>query len=422
MDYPTYANMRKLIHTPDEAYRQQFQALLNERWYNSTQTSHPVYQQDAIGSDSYTAVDISMDTAIDIGTGFKKGDDFKVFSYRDITVEVPLGIMYKTEHDYWICINTSDLASSVNSYEVRRCNNILKWIDPQTGYLHQQWCNIDYELSSPQPQKDKDVVVANGHIFVTVQGNEETWKIRKNQRFIFSGQPYKVAGIQSLLYNYGQELIDSDENTLYATLLYIDLYLDPIEPSDDLVNNIANATEYVYEIDLQPDVFAQTTGFVGQMAASVSLNGEAVERELVWSGNDYVTVLSDGSYELIGEIGDRAEITVSVNGNPNLSATCTINIVDAIEDKYDIVITPMFDEVVQNVPQEFSVYLYKNGEEQDDAIIVTASGAKPKCYTLTQSEHTFTLSVRDVSDDVLSLTFSAGDTTKTIDVLLKPFF
>ena len=126
MNLPMYENMRKLIQTPHDAYINQLQALVNDRWENSTQTSSIIYQQSAIGSDVYNQVDISVDTAIDIGTGFKKGDDFKVFSHKDISAVVPLGLLYRTDNDYWICINTNEFESPTNSIEVRRCNNIMK--------------------------------------------------------------------------------------------------------------------------------------------------------------------------------------------------------------------------------------------------------------------------------------------------------
>ena len=114
-----------------------------------------------------------------------------------------------------MCINTNGFESPTNSVEVRRCNNIMKWVDTTNGNVNEEWCAIDYELSSPQPLKDKDIVVANGHIFVIVQGNERTRSIRKNQRFIFNGQPYKLVGYQTLLNN--------NDLTTHSTLLYIDM-------------------------------------------------------------------------------------------------------------------------------------------------------------------------------------------------------
>lgn len=409
-----YESMRSLSTTPHNHYINQLQALINNRWENSTQTSYAIYQQSEIGSDTYTLTDVSVDTAIDIGTGFKKGDDFKVFSHKDISLDVPLGIMYKTDRDYWICVNTNEFESPTNSIEVRRCNNIMKWVDPSNGFVNQQWCAIDYELSTPQPSKDKDIIVANGHIFVIVQGNELTRAIRKNQRFIFNGQPYKISAYQTML--------NDDANTEHSTLLYIDMYLDTIQPSDDLVNNIANATDYIYTVEIQPDFSQQVSGFTGQVSATVEFNGEVVDKDIVWSGNEYVTIDDNGDYELTGGVGDVAIITATLSGNQNVFATCEIEIVDNVVDIYDVVIEPSFDEVRQKQPMTFTAYLYQNGVRQDDEVTWGYSGLTTDYFALSQDGHTFTLSVLKLTNDPLTLTFSAGVATKTIDVMLKPLF
>ena len=430
MDFPMYDNARKLVKKPHDAYLSHLQALINERWENSTQTIFSVYQQADIGSDEWIEQPISIDTAIDIGTGFKKGDDFKVFSHKNISADMKLGIMFRTEEDYWICTNTNGYASPTNSCEVRRCNNVMKWVDPETGFVNQQWCAIDYELSSPRPSKDKDVVVADGHIFVLVQGNDLTRSIPKNQRFIFNGLAFKVSAYQTLL--------NKDDVTFHSNLLYIDMYADPIQPSDDIVNGIANATDYQYDIELQPDVTEQIDGFHGQMVATVTCNGEVVDRDIVWAGNNFVTVNDDGSYILNGTIppsndgeGDEGDdepvekiavITATLKGNPNVTASCSIKIVDEIEDTVDIIIDPLFSEVRQSLPQSFSVYLYKNGVQQDDAVTCTTNGLTNKYFTLTQDGHDFVLTVKDISPTPLTLMFTADEYSETIDVLLKPFF
>ena len=414
MNLPMYDNMRTFVKTPKDYYLDNLQALINDRWENSTQTYNTIYQQKAIGSTEYEQVHISVDTAIDIGTGFKKGDDFKVFSHKNISHEVPLGLYFHTDNDYWICINTNGYASPTNSVEVRRCNNIMKWVDPDNGYVHQEWCAIDYELSSPRPQQDKDVIVANGHVFVIVQGNDVTRKIRKNQRFIFNGQPYKIGAFQTML--------DQNATTYFSTLLYIDMYLDTIQPNDDLVNNVANASEYVYTLTLQPDVTEQVTNFSGQMSASVMLNNEPVDRTIEWSGNDNVNITSDGTYTLTGEAGTSAVITACIAGNPNSAVSYTIDIVESIDDDFDVVIEPMFGEVHKGIPQTFMVYLYNNGERLSDEITWEYSGLTQDYFSLSQDGHEFTLSVLKFTTTPLTLTFSSGDTHKSINVILKPLF
>ena len=414
MDLPMYENMRNLVQAPKDYYLNQLQALINDRWENSTQTYNVINQQKAIGSAEYEQVNISVDTAIDIGTGFKKGDDFKVFSHKNISHEVPLGLYFYSDNDYWICINTNGFASPTNSIEVRRCNNIMKWVNPSNGYINQEWCAIDYELSSPQPSKDKDIVVASGHIFVIVQGNERTLTIKKNQRFIFNGQPYKVAAFQTML--------NQNDTTYYSTLLYIDMYLDTTQPSDDLVNNVANANDYIYNITLQPDVESQVSGFNGVMSATVTLNGDVVNVPIEWNGNNFVTIDDEGNYTLNGNNGDAAVISANIVGNPNSVVSYTINIVDSIEDDFDVVIEPSFDEVRQGLSQTFTAYLYNNGERLSDEITWGYSGLTQDYFSLSQDGHEFTLSVLKLTQEPLTLTFDGGVATKTINVMLRPLF
>jgi hypothetical protein len=368
-----------------------------------------------IGSKVYESIEISVDTAVDIGTGFKKGDDFKVFSFRDITLEVPIGTMFKTDMDYWLCVNSNGYASPTNSCEVRRCNNIMKWIDPNTGVVNEQYCVIDYELSSPRPRHDKDINVADGHIFAIVQGSDLTRSIEKNQRFIFNGQPYKFSAEQSLL--------NTNDDTK-DTLLYMDMYLDMIQPDDDLVNGIANATDYVYTIDVQADVSSQVDGYTGQLSANVYLNGDVVNRDIVWSCNKYADITDDGEYTLSKKDGNIAVFTATLKGNDNVSASCSVEIVESMEGVSDkvLIINPLYSEVRQKQPITFDVYLYNNGVRQDDAITWSFSGVNSNYFTMVQDGHTFTLSVKNLSANPLELTFSAQDISKSIDIMLKPFF
>ena len=414
MDFPMYESMRTLIDMPYNHYVEQMQALINNRWDNSTQNTFEVWQEEPFASGQYNLVDVSIDTGVDIGTGYKKGEDFKIFSHRDISHEVQLGTMFKTEKDYWICINTNAYASAINSCEVRRCNNILKWINPENGYVYQQWCVIEYELSKPQPSKDKDVVVANGHISVIVQGNDLTRAIRKNQRFIFNGQPYKLASFQTLL--------DDHANQTVTNLIYMDMYLDLEKPSDDLYNMVADAKDYVYSIDLHPDFTEQVSGFVGKMDATVYLNDGIVQRDVEWSGSDNVTVDENGNYTLIGNVGDVAYITATLLGNPSVSDTQSITIVESTNDNYEIVIDPIISEVRLQQPQVFSVYLYNNGVQQDDVVTVSVSGLDNSYYTLIQTGNTFVLSALKVSSIPLVLTFTSNGISQDMSILLRSFF
>lgn len=412
MDLPFYSSRPK--QSPNDVYLEQLQALIDDRWENSTQTKYDVLVQDEIGADSFSPVEISIDAQIEGGTGFKLGDDYKIFSYRKIDTEVPNGLMYQYANNYWIATNTNKLASNISSVSVRRCNNELRWINTENGFINKIPCIIDYELASPQPSKDKDIVVASGHIVVTVQGNDLTRTIPLNQRFIFKGQAFKVSA--------NQDMLIDDIDYEHATMIRIDMYKDTLQADDDLKNQVADVLAINYSVDISNPIAEQTKGFKGKLYANAFLNDDAVNRDITWSGNDNCIVDSDGGFELTGEVGSTAIIKATLSGNPNVFAECSINIVDTIEDVYEVVMTPEFTELRQNVPMEFSVNLYKNGVMQKDDVSVLVSGVDSSFYTLVQDGNNFVLTSKKVSKNRLLLVFSANDITKEMAVQLKSFY
>lgn len=407
LDLPHYVP----LSPPSERYIERMQAQVNKLWANSTQNHFDVLEQNSLGSDDYTEVLISVDMSIDIGTGLKKSDDFKVFSYKDISKITPLGLMYQYDNSYWVAVNTRETASPINSIEVRRCNNWLRWISSQTGTINIVPCIIDYELSSPSPQRDKDIIVANGHILIVFQGNNLTRSIQKNQRFIFSGQPFKVAAINNL---HGD----------ISSLLYIDAYLDTESESDDLINNIANAGEYEYEISILPTVNSQISGFEGQVTAEVLCNGAQIDTPILWSGNDCVEVDQDGHFILTGSNGQVAELKATLRGNSFVYDTIQIEIVETVADSYELIVTPPLTQIRQEEVKNFSVALYKNGEEILSNISYTVSGAAANCYELSQNGNDFILTGKKLSTVPLVITFTDVPTgmSKAVLIQLKSYF
>ena len=152
---------------------------------------------------------------IDMGTSYKQDDDFKLFAFRDLQHTVAKGLMYKYDNDFWITINTSELGTVTKDIHVRRCNNVMRWVDRTNGFINEIPCAIEYVLESPKEQKDKDVKVANGHISVICQGNEVTRNIPKNTRFIFNKEAYRFLAYQKML---NEDTFDDST----ADLLYLD--------------------------------------------------------------------------------------------------------------------------------------------------------------------------------------------------------
>lgn len=397
--------------TPNETYNNLFQAAINDQWDNTTQRKKAL-EQNNIGSKEYTPIDVRVDYSIDMGTGFKQSDDFKVFAFRDLQHKTTKGLMYKYHDNDWITVNTSEIGSVSNDIVVRRCNNTMRWIDRSNGYINELPCVIEYVLKSPQQLKDKDVVVANGHATIICQGNELTRNLEKNTRFIFNGEPYKFLAYQHHL---GDDGIESN-------LLYLELYLDMIEPDDDTENNLANAKSYNYGINIETTVTEQLNGYNGQVYGSVSLNGETASNNIIYKGNNFVQIDNSGAFTLIGENGDTAKITAWIEGNEQISTYIEIQIVDSLATYKDILISPIYTDVRIGDSVSFNVNLYIDGVLTEEDVIVTTSGAETDCYLLEQDKTHFTLSCIKFSPVPLKLSFTSSDIVKDIEIKLKSLF
>lgn len=408
--YQNYSN--NIARTPNQSYREDVQAFNDSQWDNTTQ-EYIVLEQRTIGSSNYDPIDVQVDNAIDMGTGLKKDDDYKVFNFQEISHDVEYGLLYQYAKCTWITTNKSEIGSVFQSITVRKCNNVAKWIDPTNGAILEEPCVIDYDIGASRPRQDKDIITADNSMVLVIQGNDRTQKLKQNQRFIFNGRCFKLSGFNVSLQN---DILLSD-----TTLYYYDLYLDMEQPSDDIQNNIANRFEYQYSINIIQDITEQVNGFVGQLDVDIMLNGEVVSRNVTWVGNEFVTVVN-GKYTLHGSAGNVATIKAYIEGNQNVYDEINITIVDTIKDSYDIVINPLSTEIRQNQILVFDADLYKNGVKQTDVVTALPSGVDTNCYTLTNVGNKFTLICKRFSSKPLQILFTSGIHTKTVTIKLKSAF
>lgn len=414
MSLERYKNLLKLReNTPKDEYTAFIQAMINDRWDNSTQNSELIYRQEKIGSDIYNLANISVDMAIDMGTGLKKSDDFKFFSSKDLSEKNILGLMFIWKENTWLTTNIRNYANPYNQFEVRRCNNVLKWIDKTNGKVNSIPCCVEYEFASPQQLKDKDVITANGHIVVIVQGNKDTLNFEKNQRFILNGQPFKMTAINNILQN--------DVVTDKTTLLYYDFYLDMVEPSDDLKNNVANSFEYNYSININSNIKELPKGAMGQLIANVKLNGENVDRDIIWlSDNDNATIDENGNYHISDSASGKAIFKAYIKGNEDIFDVIQINIVENLQDNYSIIVNPEISELKQYETKDFKVQIFNNNNLIDD--IVDVEFSDNNFCSLNRNGNNFTIKGLMPTNKPLTISFKYKEVVKEMLVTIKSFF
>lgn len=240
---------------------------------------------------------------------------------------------------------------------MRRCNNVMRIVDPENGSIFTIPCVIDYDMTSPSQQVSSYVITPNNHATVMVQGNSDTLRLFKlNTRYIFGGRPFKLLAYQNTLID------DSIAPT--PTLLYLDLYLDELHAEDDIANQLADNSAYVYTIEIDSMNMELINGATGSLTASVSLNGEEVNREIVWSSSDLniVFIDSNGNYQVVGANGQSCMITAMLQGNTNVTSSIQINVVESEVLQAKVILEPIFDNIRQYESIDFKVQASYGGK------------------------------------------------------------
>lgn len=417
LDFFENAIDSNLIPDPDNLYRDLNQAFIDEQWDNTT-AKYNVFQQNLNCQGEfvkdYTKIEVWMNYVVGQGTSMRNGRDFVQLTFRDINHPTVRGLYYHFEDNYWITTFDDEHDGLVKTVVVRRCNNKLKIVDPDNGSVFSIPCAIDYDMSSPSTQVSRYIITPNNHATVIVQGNKDTIRLFKtNTRYILGGRPFKLTAYQNALFD--------DETSKMATLLYLDMYLDEIHDKDDLIMGIADNGDYNYQIKINSQNITAEKDTFGNLTADVMLNGEEVDRPIIWgtSNPDAVMIDENGKYTVIGESGQSADIIAMLSGNSNVKDTITITIgTQSVEPK--IYLEPAFDKIREYQTIEFDVKVSINGQEiEPDTVSISLDENGSEYLSISQTTtgwkmfcHKRSSVLLTMSVNIISLSYNINQTAQ----------
>lgn len=387
------------LQTPNDYFRDLQQAAI-DNLFDCTSAKYTIQEQDAIGSSTYHNVDVWLDYIVGTtSSGVKNGNDFTQLMFRDIDHFTVQGLYYIFDDNYHISYFYNRYDGLEKALAVRRCNNVMRIVDPENGSVFSIPCVIDYDMTSPSQQVSSYILTPNNHATVMVQGNSDTLRLFKlNTRYMFSGRPFKLLAYQNaILYNLQNQT---------PTLLYLDLYLDELHDKDDVENELAYNGEYDYTIQIDADNMELINGSMGALTATVTLNGSEVDGNVVWSSSDasVVTIDSNGQYQVVGDSGTSATITAMLRGNANLTSTITIQVVEAQSVQPLVTLNPLFSKIRQYESIAFVVEVVYGSTvitpESVQVSLVQGSQVLSNQYlTITQSESQYTITANAIATE-----------------------
>lgn len=410
--------------TPKQDYINLVQETLNEQFYNASDV-YTIQEETSVGSGQYQNVDVRVNNLINPTTADNVEDDFKKLIFPDLDHSVNLGRFYLFDDNYWITTNVDKIKSLAQTVIIRRCNNVLRWIDEQTGALYEEPCSIGYLIKENRDYSTAGsaIVVPSGMVDCFFQINTRTNKIKPTQRFLF-GNPnnwtsYRVEGGGINNFN-NQKTLDNNSATLGRYGLSVDFIN---EQTDNLTLGIANAYTNVYEITLNQSTGSGSTSQTIQLEATVTLNDETVTRNVTWtSSNTAVATVSSTGLVTILATGNST-ITCSLENNSTVSDTCVITGTGSPVDNYQVIFSPDSNYVLEGAEKTWTVYLYKNNVQQVDTFTFSLDSntvpATKYTYTVLGGNSFKIKNIERFLTDYLEITATSGSYNKTITVNLR---
>lgn len=408
--------------TPEEEFRELAQMFLDadKHWDNNILQDKIILENSPRTFDYSDNIEqtVYIDSVSEISTNLVKIEgNYVSVVFRDCSYKYERGSCFyrPSNKSYYLVYQSTNDMRSFSKCKAIQCNNIIKWLDIETNEIYSFPCSMGQELTSTTSQDLKFISVANGRTTVMLFNNDKTSKLKINQRLIFNGVPYRINEIK----NYEEDnYIDRNVDMLF-------LYLErsSIEPSDDLVNGIANRYEKDYSLNINQTDIAQVVGFTGTLKATLLLNDKVVDENpnVKWISSDteVVTIDEEGNFKLFGNVGDSAIITCEFNNE--LKAETNVNVVRRVASIKELVTIPNDDYVTISKGSSLDIIcnLYIDNVKRLADIPYTLTGATGN-YTVLDIQDGVRITCINPSSELLNLKFIYSDNlSKEINIKLK---
>jgi uncharacterized protein YjdB len=410
--------------SPKQEYIDYLQRTMDEQFYNASDW-FTIEEETSFASGEYQNVDVRVNSVVNIQTGERVGDDFKRLLFKTIGHPVSLGRMYRFSDNYWITVNVEEIKDSTTArVTVRRCNNVMRWIDDNGGY-HEAPCSINALIKENRDYSTAGsaMVVPSGMIDVLVQMTPYTRKLQPNKRFLFGNMDnwtaYRIEG--GGIRNFDN--LRTFDN-LSVGLMMFNMATDYVNVEiDDVTNGIANAQNIVYTLTLNQASISGSSGQTVQLEAIVELNNQVVSRQVAWSSSNpnVATVNTSGLVTFLST--GIATITCSLLNNADVNDTASVTVVSSPVDNYQVLFIPSANYVLEDEERTWSVYLYKNGVQQADTFVFTLdANTVPSAnyiYTVTGGNSFKIQNFGMFLTDTLNVTATSGAHSRDINISLR---
>lgn len=395
---------------PKDIWKESLQEFVDKSFENAS-TYYEVEEEKFFGSLKFKKLKVRVTSLVDAKTGQRINDDYKKITFSDLNYRPEIGTRYKFDNNIWITFSTDNIKTDTSAVYVRRCNNTINSQD-KYGNIHQEPCYIDYKITENQIFRNYSIDVPSGRIWVQCQLNEHTKDLNVNDRFIFSGDAYRIRERNKFDRRYTFEKDSSHFISFYADY-------DNIASDDNLELSVANYKTYNYFIKV-PNSIQNIIGFSDKILYDVYLNQDIVKEEVIWKSTNptVATIDNDGKFELISS--GECYFKVEMKNKPEIKASIFVKVEEIIEDIYEDILSPMTDYIRLNGTEFYSIYEYKNYAITDTKFEVQCFDVPTKHYRFSSDGNNFYIkNIKPCEDILLKVAYTNQRTLQTRYLLVE---
>ena len=376
-DYQKYADAFFDYVPPKQFFHDQFSESFDENLNVAPNIFDNIQHEVTYGEKDFQYISGRVDAYVGLSNAPKLGDDYKNFIFSNQIDKMFVGKLFKWKNSYWLAVNTNSLEGIGNSCVVRRCNNMLKWIDKK-GNLIKEPCIMADTIKQANDYSSNKLTIVSGFTGFFCQKNKNTNLIVSNQRFLF-GTPenwkaFKVFG--DGVKNY---LNSATEDNMSPSIIEFTVGGSFVSYGvDDIENGIANRFADKFMLTINESSYSDSVGDYRKLTATAKNEGIMIASpSFMWASSDpsVANVDSEGNVELLS-LGS-ATITCTLGENDLINDTIEIEVVEIKADVLEIIIDPPLGEVDEGDSKTFNARLYVNGIKADDTITFSVGGLVP---------------------------------------------
>ena len=387
---------------------------LHDKWYQASTELQQMQFDDtstvwddieeeiSFGTLKFQPIRARVTTIIDVKTGQRNGDNFRKIIFYDYTHRPVAGTRYRFDDNIWIVFATKNLKVSSSSVYVYRCNNTLNTQD-RYGNIHREPCYMDYKLNETQLTQEDTIEVPNGRLNLICQVNEWTkdWDVGK--RFILGKDVYKIR--YRAKYERNKTF---DEDSVTVAQFYVNY--DNKQVNDNFALQIADYLENIYNISCDEDL-SNIVGYVGKLTPQVTMNGNVVDEELIFTTTDssIVSVKNDGTYTM-NSVG-TAKILIQMKNKPSCIKSVNMTVGEEVSD--DIELVPDIRNIKLNCSVKYSI-------ASNSDVSISVQSDNPRYYYKYKliDNKTFEIKNMKQSKFPVVITCTDGNITKEFEITL----